>query len=304
MAAPVSVSVVVPVFNAAGTLPALLSALRAQLSHPLGATEYLFVDNGSSDESRPILDGAAPEGSLVLEETRRGVSAARNRGVAAANGEVLAMIDADCVPVRQWLRELVTPFADPAVMLAAGGLASYPPRTGAQRFAARYGLNDAERNLAMAGIRFANGRNMAVRHDAAQAIGGWPADMDRAEDIEFSYRLRKRFGCEIVYRPLALAFHQDRATDEELRQQAFGYGRGMAMLYRRHPDVLPWGAAQRARRARMTLRRRLGATRHRLAGRLRRSGVEDVEFSAYLALWDASFWRGFDAERRAPDATT
>jgi hypothetical protein len=206
--------------------------------------------------------------------------------------------------VRQWLRELVGPFVDPAVMLTAGGLASYPPRTGAQRFAARYGLNDAGRNLTMAGIPFANGRNMAVRRDAARLIGSWPADMDRGEDIEFSHRLRQRFDCDIVYRPLALAFHQDRATDEELRQQAFGYGRGMAMLYRRHPDFLPWGAAQRARRLRMTLRRRLGAARQRLAGRLRAAGGEDAEFAAYLALWDAWFWRGFDAERRAPGATT
>jgi hypothetical protein len=76
----------------------------------------------------------------------------------------------------------------------------------------------------------------------------------------------------------------------------------MAMLYRRHPEFLPWGAPQRARRVRMTLRRRLGAARQRLAGRLGRAQADEAEFAAYLALWDAWFWRGFDAERRAPGA--
>ena len=298
------VSVIVPVYNGAMTLPALLTALRAQLPTALGEQEYLFIDNASTDDSVAVIERAALPLARVLAESKRGVSAARNRGLASAAGEVVALIDADCVPVRQWLRELVAPFTDPQVLLAAGGLASYPPRTAAQRFAARYGMNDAGRNLTMPGIPFANGRNMAVRRSAAEAIGGWPADMERGEDIEFSYRLRARFGCDIEYRPLALAFHQDRASDEELRQQAFGYGRGMAMLYARHADFLPWGVAQQARRARMTLRRQIGVARQRLAQRLGRATPQDAEFATYLQMWHTNFWRGFDAERRAPTRAT
>ena len=288
-----------PVYNAEGTLGTLLTALRAQLPAELGPAEYLFVDNGSTDRSRQLLGNFAAPGLRVFDEPARGVSAARNRGLKAARGQVVVAIDADCVPVRIWLREIVAPFADPAVKLVAGGLASYPPRTAAQRFAARYGLNDASRNLAMAGIPFANGRNLAVRREVAEAVGGWPEDMDRAEDIEFSHRIRKRFGCPIEYRPLALAFHQDRASDEELQQQAFGYGRGMALLYARHAEFLPWGMNQRALRARMSIRRRLAASFRRMAHRVGRADAESVEFAHYLAMWDRWFWRGFDDERRS-----
>ncbi|HET6603498.1 MAG TPA: hypothetical protein VFG21_04690, partial [Xanthomonadaceae bacterium] len=106
--------------------------------------------------------------------------------------------------------------------------------------------------------------------------------------------------CPIEYRPLALAFHQDRASDEELQQQAFGYGRGMALLYARHAEFLPWGMIQRALRARMSIRRTLAASFRRMAHRVGRADAESVEFADYLAMWDRWFWRGFDHERQSP----
>jgi hypothetical protein len=139
-----------------------------------------------------------------------------------------------------------------------------------------------------------------VRVEAARAIGGWPEDMDKGDDIEFSYRLRQKFDCAIEYRPRALVFHQDRETDEELRRQAHGYGRGIAYLYERHPDMLEWSWRERARRLRMTTRRRLGAMASRAGSAIGRTDPASAEFARYLAMWDQWFWRGFfDARRKA-----
>lgn len=293
-----AVSVVVPFLNAEGTIGALLSGLRAQLPHSLGDTEFLFVDNGSTDSGRHLVERSGLANTRVVDQQRPGVSAVRNAGLQEAVGEIVAVIDSDCVPTRAWLRELVAPFARPEVLLAAGGLASYPPRTAAQRFAAAWGLNDAARNLYVSAIPFANGRNMAVRRSTAQAVGGWPEDMDRGDDVEFSHRVVKQFGCAIEFRPLAMVFHQDRSSDDELWQQAHGYGRGMAQLYARHPEQLPWGWAQRARRARTSTRRRLGAMGTGLAIAAGRADNASSEFARYQAAWDRWFWRGFDDERR------
>src|SRR5262245_13705355 len=191
------VTVVVPFLNAEATIGDLIRGLASQVPNTLGATEYVFVDNGSNDGGRALAEASWLPDARVVDQSIPGVSAVRNRGLEVARGEVLAIIDSDCVPTRQWLRELIEPFADERVLLAAGGLASYPPKTGAQRFAAQYGLNDATRNIEMPVIPFANGRNMAVRVDAARAIGGWPEDMEKGDDIEFSYRLRKKFDCAI-----------------------------------------------------------------------------------------------------------
>ena len=291
------VTVVVPVYNAVPTLPALLAGLRGQQLGGLGEVEFLFVDNNSTDGSSALIEESGLTGARVLFEPVQGVSAARNRALLNARGDILACIDADCVPSRQWLRELVGAFDDPSVVIAAGGLRSYPPTTAAQRFAAAYGLNEAGRNLTM-GPGFANGRNMAVLRSAANELGGWQVDMQRGEDMDFSYRVMERYRCKIAFRPLALAFHQDRADDESLFKQAYGYGAGLAMMYARHSDALAWGVPQRIRRARMTLRRRWGAARQTVAQRLGWADARDVEFATYLNRWHVAYWRGFDDERR------
>ena len=298
---PMQASVIVPFYNAAETLPALLHALRGQNLAGLSDIELLFVDNNSTDGSAALVEGADLPGARILHEPVQGPAAARNRALGEAQGDVIAAIDADCVPTRQWLREIVAPFGDGRLVIAAGGLASYPPRTAAQRFIARYGGNDAGRNVKM-GPGFANGRNMAVRRSAALDVGGWRADMQRGEDMDFSYRVMVRFDCKIEYLPRAMAFHQDRAEDEALLRQAFGYGQGLAMMYARHPDALPWGGIQRLRRARTTLKRRLGALRQRVAHRIGRGTPEDLEFATYLDMWNNEYWRGFEAERRASRA--
>ena len=292
MDASVSVSVVVPVFNAAATLPELLSGLRSQLPNALGPTEFVLVDNGSTDASHELVERSGLPNLSTLREPKRGPSAARNRGLAAARGEVVALLDADCVPTRGWLRALVEPFADQGVLLVAGGLASYPPRTGAQRFAARYGLNDATRALNNA-LPFANTRNMAVRRTAARAVGGWPEELTFGEDVEFSYLVRKRFGCEIVFREAALCYHQDRESDDDLLSQAYSYGRGTAVLYRRHSAEVAWTMRHRLHRRRRSTQRWLASRLAQLGSRLGRVSQADAEFAAYLSRWDAAFWRGF-----------
>jgi glycosyltransferase involved in cell wall biosynthesis len=296
MSAP-SVTVIVPFLNAEATIGALLRGLATQQTGGLADVEFVFVDNGSTDRGPRIVSAADLPNASIVNEGTPGVSAARNRGMAVARNDVLALVDSDCVPSRHWLRELVMPFSNPTVQLTAGALASFPPRTAAQRFAARYGMNDAERPLHMA-LPFANGRNMAVRRSTAEAVGGWPEDMLSGDDIEFSTRVVDHFRCDITYCALALVYHQDRELDEDLWKQARSYGRGIAMLYARHPERLRWGSAERIARARMAVRRRLSAGWSNVARRIGLVTADDAEFARYLDGWDKSFWAGFGEERR------
>ena len=95
------VSVIVPVFNDAEHLRYCLKALEHQ-TYP-ASYEVIVVDNGS-DPEQGIADVVAEfNQARVITERQPGSYAARNRGIAAAKGTVLAFTDADCIPAPDWV---------------------------------------------------------------------------------------------------------------------------------------------------------------------------------------------------------
>lgn len=105
------VSVIIPVYNDAARLTQCLQALEQQ-TYPPDCYEVIVVDNDSDDD---IATAVAPFGQVVLaHELRPGSYVARNRGIALAQGDLLAFTDADCIPAGDWLergvaRWLATP---------------------------------------------------------------------------------------------------------------------------------------------------------------------------------------------------
>ncbi len=85
------VSVIIPVFNGAQHLPETLACVLAQ-SHP--RVEIIVVDDGSTDASFQIASSHGPA-VRVLQQPNRGPGSARNRGLAAARGDYLALLDHD-----------------------------------------------------------------------------------------------------------------------------------------------------------------------------------------------------------------
>lgn len=91
------VSVVIPVKDDAEYLRRCLAALAAQTRAP---REVVVVDNGSTDASRRV---ARRYGARLVRERRPGIPAAASRGYDAARGRVIARLDADSVPPRDWV---------------------------------------------------------------------------------------------------------------------------------------------------------------------------------------------------------
>ena len=115
------VSVVVCAYNAESTMAACLDSLRA-LRYP--ATEVVVVDDGSTDSTGAIADQY--EGIHVIHQENKGLSAARNIGMAASTGEIVAYTDADCVVDPDWLHYLVATFLSSG-LTAVGGPNLPPP---------------------------------------------------------------------------------------------------------------------------------------------------------------------------------
>ncbi|HEY9179277.1 MAG TPA: glycosyltransferase [Candidatus Baltobacteraceae bacterium] len=286
--AAVNASIVIPAYNAERTLPETLRALHAQAGcTPL---ETIVVDNASTDGTAHAARGF---GVTVLFESRRGPAAARNCGLNAARGEIVVFCDADTVPSRRWLAELTRPFDDDGVVIAAGNTLCYPPKTGAERYVQAIGLYDAALAANRDPFPFAPSLNVAVRAHAARAIGGFNVELMTGEDVDFSHRLKRRFGAAIAYAPRAVLYHHARATDEELRRQARGYGAGVADLYAMYPDEVGWNAGTALRLLGVLSTRPLRSAAAQVAAQLGWLDASRAEFLRYQAMWTKSFWLGF-----------
>jgi len=101
------VSVVVPNYNGASFLGTCLDSIRAQTYEPLDA---IVVDDGSTDESAALVSSTYPEMRLVRLPRNRGFAYAANRGIEAARGEIVALLNNDAVADPRWAEELVSAF--------------------------------------------------------------------------------------------------------------------------------------------------------------------------------------------------
>jgi cellulose synthase/poly-beta-1,6-N-acetylglucosamine synthase-like glycosyltransferase len=219
------VSVVVPVRDGESTIAACLDSILAT-DYPAARREILVVDNGSSDgtaaliRSRPV---------TYLREYRRGVSNARNRGIAESAGEILAFVDSDCVVEPQWLTELVRPFADPEIGSVAGDRQHAPASTAAERQAVRL-LGNWQRFAFTSNPAYPITANAAYRHDVLDRIGLFDPRMTRAQDVELGLRFKERSGLRLAYAERAIAHHRHRSTQRGFFRQQLGWAYGAGLV--------------------------------------------------------------------------
>jgi GT2 family glycosyltransferase len=110
----VELTVVLPTRRRPGSLARALAGLAGQVQPP--AYRLVVVDNDPGPHPEPWV----PPGAVLLREPVPGAAAARNRGIAAADTPLLAMLDDDVVPEPGWLRALATPVLEGRADLTGG----------------------------------------------------------------------------------------------------------------------------------------------------------------------------------------
>jgi glycosyltransferase involved in cell wall biosynthesis len=186
--ADVSVSVVIPCYQAATTIAEQITALAAQTW--TGPLEVVLADNGSDDDGPLQASAIAAEFGLRLgvvdASEQRGVSHARNVGVAASVGDVVLICDADDVVTRTWVERMVVALQDADVV---GGLCVYaginPPD-----LIEREGRGPSKGvHVAMNYLPYAVGANFGAWRDVILDVGGWRTQYaGGGDDIDFSWR--------------------------------------------------------------------------------------------------------------------
>ena len=225
-----SVTVVVCTYNGSGTLRETLDALTA-LDYP--SFDVIVVDDGSTDGSARIAQEF--DVRLLRMGENRGLSAARNAGLEAARGEIVAYLDDDAYPDPHWLRYLALTYEERPV-LAAGGPNLAPPSDGVMaRAVARAPGNPTHVLLSDGEAEHIPGCSFSFRRDALLAIGGFDERFRIAgDDVDACWRLQERGS--IGYSPAALVWHHPRGTVATYWRQQRNYGRAEALLEAKWPQ--------------------------------------------------------------------
>jgi glycosyltransferase involved in cell wall biosynthesis len=223
-----AVSVVVPTRNRAGYLDVTLASLAAQA--PGVPYEVIVVDDGSSDDATAEVAQRAGV-AFVRHEASRGPNAARNTGIAAAHGPLIALIDDDVRVPPDWVAELVAGADRHRWAEALGGpiLASLEgpaPRSCGRESAPVTTLDLGPRDCE---TDFVWSANMAIRRAAIERIGGFDEQVPiYGDEEEWLIRLHANGG-RVAYLAAAGLEHRRAGDDARLRSLARAeYRRGRA----------------------------------------------------------------------------
>ena len=225
------VSVVVASYNGGRTLPACLDSL-GRLNYP--DYEVILIDDGSTDDT-PEIAARYPKVNTLRQENL-GLSAARNAGIEAAQGSVVAFTDSDCRADEDWLYYLIGDLVSQDIS-AVGGHNFLPPEdspVAAVVMASPGGpahvmLTDQE-------AEHIPGCNMAFKKSALEQIGGFdPVFRKAGDDVDICWRLQQS-GMKIGFSPAGFVWHYRRATVRAYLRQQRGYGEAEALLAQKHPE--------------------------------------------------------------------
>lgn len=226
------VSVVVASYNGDRTLKACLESL-GKLNYP--DYEVILVDDGSTDTTSQLA-AQFPVVRYFRHPTNLGLSVARNTGIAAAEGEIVAFTDSDCRADEDWLYYLVGDLLN-GEFAGVGGPNLLPPEDSAVASAvmvspggpAHVMLDDRE-------AEHIPGCNMAFYKWALVEVGGFdPIFRKAGDDVDICWRLQQA-GMKIGFSPAAFVWHYRRSTVAAYLKQQRGYGEAEALLVRKHPE--------------------------------------------------------------------
>ncbi|QNF93482.1 glycosyltransferase family 2 protein [Janibacter sp. YB324] len=224
----VTASVIVPIRDAALTLPEQLAALAAQDTDV--EWELLLVDNGSRDESPSIIREYADRWPRVrhLVCERPGANAARNTGAEMARGAHLLYCDADDVVHPSWVGAMT---ASLELHDAVGG------RLDNETFPPGHMPRHPDR-LPVTGrfLQRAVTANFGVRRSVWSHVGGFNEEYEYGStDTEFCWRVQLA-GYELAYAPEAVVAYRHRATLASAARKSYRTGQAHVRLYRDFRD--------------------------------------------------------------------
>lgn len=232
MSAPVLISVIAPAFNATAFFDAWLDSIQRQCYPNL---EIVLVDDGSTDglEQRAR---SGPAHLRYLRQENRGPAAARNMGIEASSGELIAFLDLDDLWAPGHLNRLAAALqAEPDFQLAQGLIRNFLHDSGGRAF------------FCSQPYRFINLGSFVFRRHVFDECGVFEESMRFAEDFDLIVRCWERGMRKRDIQELSLLYHRH---DTNMTSGKNVIEMGVVAIYKRHLDRLRAGKVKPMRELR------------------------------------------------------
>ncbi|HZK73375.1 MAG TPA: glycosyltransferase family 2 protein [Clostridia bacterium] len=201
------VTVVVPTYNRAKTLPHVFASLAKQ-NYPADRMELIVVDNSSSDDTEDVVERwkqVLPFRARFYRKDNKGPAASRNYGAARAEGEIIAFTDSDCILSADWIRNAAEAFRD-GVGLVCGPFLPVPRENEGLLVAQQSPITNDRGCYPTA--------NLFIRKVAFDQVGGFDeryglypwGELIAGEDADVAWRV-KRSGWQSEFVPTVVVCH-------------------------------------------------------------------------------------------------
>lgn len=314
------ISIVMPTFNRLDRIRRVLEAIAA-LDYDHEALELVVVSDGSTDGTNEYLSSLAfPAKLRPVFQSNSGPAAARNRGLAEAQGKFIVFVDDDVVPHRDFLSAHMRTHRK-----ATGDVAVIGPLRSPDDFKLSPWVNweqemlEKQYNAMLRGDweptarQFYTG-NASIQRDLLLSAGGFDENFRRAEDVELAYRLADR-GVDFIFANDAVGWHYAERSLNSWLDAAYMYGKNDAIFARDRkqswliPIVreefsgrkLPLRLLIKACLGRPLLSAAAEKGLHGVAGIASSMSVYPAEVAAYSGLFGLRYYNGFRDEMGDPD---
>jgi len=238
-------SIIIPTYNRADSLPKVLSKLFSQQEMPK-ELEIIVIDDGSTDATKEIVKEFIRNYSVnirYLYQTNTGAAAARNRGIKEALGEIILFLDSDIIPSEELISEHLKfheryPWGNFALR---GNVKFYSGQSEIIRFTefdeARE-TSQKDRGAEYIELCWADFRsgNSSLKRRFLIKNGLFDEKMSAYQDMELGYRLEKH-NLKLFHSNKALGFHFHPADLEQYFSYAEKYGRSLAVWHSKAPNL-------------------------------------------------------------------
>ena len=234
-------SVILACYNGEKTLADQLDGLAAQeWSKPW---ELVFVDNGSTDESRAIAEQyreRLPQLVIVDASEKQGKSFALNKGIEAARGELIAFADADDQVAPGWLAALGDALETHELVACRWDIDTLNSEQ-SRRYRRNGQLDGVQKIHYPPYLPHAGGGTIGIRRELHRKIGGFDESLRHLEDTDYVWKAQLA-GAEIYFEPAAvmrIRFRDDLKSIYMQNRNYAEYNVFLSRRYRSHGEPMP-----------------------------------------------------------------